>query len=605
MADNPLDYLIQNPDAQRYALLQDASYKGGGAVVKMADAGSVTRALEALQRAGQGASKAERANTAAMRQFKQMVTREAPEQYKPITDAMRQSAQTGLEHSVIGNTDSGGESFVTRGKKESVVPNDFDRDMALYSPGSPNIIDFHTHPGGYTPFGVEPSPKDLAAYSEQYRRMAKDRELRTLIAIPPERVEFLSQDIARPRTAYNLFATNDPSLLSAKTADEMRYELQRAGRHGAFDAVRSDPRFKDYFENYGDMGDTLGDAASLMMQRYRALQGKGRHELQLSGAPMDSGSEVTNSALFDALLNPAMQVLEGKKFAEGGAVRMENGGQAEVDQMKYELTNPYGTNYERFVPETNAFSINAKPASQAYTHYDVPRVSESGGIAPLPRTAYDDRMAELEKQLDRGVKPDWMADSDFAQSQVDRGRGGGNTARAVGNILEALGKHIPEFITQSNMGLDPMTGSIGKTGELHSIPKAGRYMASQAAPFAKSTAEMANELYATGRIQGMVSPNAYMAEPSIPKQNDKLPTAIRAQLEESRRKAAHNEQLRHEYLKEYHQAELADIPPYEEWLKQTGKQKLAEGGDVKKPFTSPKHSGYNIDHMRHELSRQG
>jgi len=31
----------------------------------------------------------------------------------------------------------------------------------------------------------------------------------------------------------------------------------------------------------------------------------------------------------------------------------------------------------------------------------------------------------------------------------------------------------------------------------------------------------------------------------------------------------------------------------------------ARGGSVKKPFTSPKHSSYNIDHMRHELSRQG
>ena len=90
-----------------------------------------------------------------------------------------------------------------------------------------------------------------------------------------------------------------------------------------------------------------------------------------------------------------------------------------------------------------------------------------------------------------------------------------------------------------------------------------------------------------------------------PQPKPEVPADIRTQLEEFKRKAAHNEQLRHEYLKEYHQAELADIPPYEEWLKQTGKQKLAEGGDVKKPFTSPKHSGYNIDHMRYELSRQG
>ena len=96
--------------------------------------------------------------------------------------------------------------------------------------------------------------------------------------------------------------------------------------------------------------------------------------------------------------------------------------------------------------------------------------------------------------------------------------------------------------------------------------------AKAAAPFARSTAEMANELYASGQMRGMVSPNFYMAEPK-----PEIPTNIRAQLEEFKRKATHNEQLRHEYLKQYHQAELADIPPYEEWLKQTGKQKMAEG----------------------------
>jgi hypothetical protein len=423
MANNPLDYLIKDPNAMRYALMQDAGYKGGGAV-KMSKGGDPAKEIEEFNRfeaagapayvkplemegrgtflpfkdnlpgsvmntrelalpgilagaynaftsparsvkeigfndmeeavnfalnmmgGGVGLGRAAPApagslgmnvSTPAMRQFKQMVAREAPEQYRTITDAMRQSAQTGLEHSVVGNTHSGGESFITRGTKDSVVPNDFDVDMAIYSPGSPNIVDFHTHPAKFTTFGVNPSPQDLAFYLDTYRRMAKDRELRTLIAIPPERVEFLSQDIARPRTAYNLFATNDPSTISAKTADEMRYELQKAGRRGGFDEVRSDPRFKEYFDNFGgNIGDTLGDASALLMQRYRALQGKGRHELQLSGAPLDSTGAVVDSALFEALLNPAMQVLKNKKFAEGGPVNMEGGG----------AFNPQGADYD-------------------------------------------------------------------------------------------------------------------------------------------------------------------------------------------------------------------------------------------------------------------
>ena len=207
-------------------------------------------------------------------------------------------------------------------------------------------------------------------------------------------------------------------------------------------------------------------------------------------------------------------LLQDASYKAGGTVqRFDEGGQISLDQKRHELMSPYGTNYERFVPATNAFSVNEKPASQAYTDYEVPRISESGGITPLPRTVYDDRMAELNKQLDLGIRPDWMSDTDFAQSQVDRGRGGGNTARAAGNILEALGKHIPEFITQSSMGIDPTTGIIGKTGELHSIPKAGQYMASQAAPFAKSTAEMAAELYASGRMPGMIEPSMNVVKP--------------------------------------------------------------------------------------------
>jgi hypothetical protein len=40
MANNPLDYLIKDPNAMRYALLQDAGYKGGGAVQRFEGGGS-------------------------------------------------------------------------------------------------------------------------------------------------------------------------------------------------------------------------------------------------------------------------------------------------------------------------------------------------------------------------------------------------------------------------------------------------------------------------------------------------------------------------------------------------------------------------------------
>ena len=201
-----------------------------------------------------------------------------------------------------------------------------------------------------------------------------------------------------------------------------------------------------------------------------------------------------------------------------GGMHFEDGGQASLDQMRHELINPYGTNYERFVPSTNAFSVNEKPASLAYTQHDVPIVTESGGIAPVPRTVHDDRMAEIEKQLDKGVKPDWMSGKDFLQDQAER-KGYNTTDTSISalgqNVLAALGNsHIlggafralgapyeaAEKVLGSSMGLDPMMGIIGKTGELHSIPKAGQYAASRAAPVLSKIDQAVRSGYESGLI---------------------------------------------------------------------------------------------------------
>ena len=47
-----------------------------------------------------------------------LLAREAPQQAEVIRDALRQTAQTGREHSVIGLADEGGASAITRGKVE-------------------------------------------------------------------------------------------------------------------------------------------------------------------------------------------------------------------------------------------------------------------------------------------------------------------------------------------------------------------------------------------------------------------------------------------------------------------------------------------------------
>lgn len=61
---------------------------------------------------------------------------------------------------------------------------------------------------------------------------------------------------------------------------------------------------------------------------------------------------------------------------------------------------------------------------------------------------------------------------------------------------------------------------------------------------------------------------------------DKLSPNIRAEIEEFKRKNAHNSQLMNEYHKAHHRMDLDQIPSFDEWLKSTGKQKMARGGKI-------------------------
>jgi len=232
---------------------------------------------------------------------------------------------------------------------------------------------------------------------------------------------------------------------------------------------------------------------------------------------MADGGILDGHPVFQTAQVPFAEYRHSIGMNHGGA-HFDEGGQASLDQMRYELTHPYGTDYERFVPNTNTFSVNEKPASLAYTQRDVPQVTDSGGVAPVPRTVYDERMDELDKQLNQGVKPDWMSSKDFLRDQAERK--GYNTMdtslAAMGqNVLAALGNsHIPggafraisapyeaaEKVLGSSMGLDPMAGIIGKTGELHRVPKAGQYAASRVAPFANKVDDMVRELHASGAM---------------------------------------------------------------------------------------------------------
>jgi hypothetical protein len=242
-----------------------------------------------------------------------LLAREAPEQADVIRDALRQTAQTGREHSVVGLASEGGPSVITRGTVDRVTPNAFDLKAARRAPGNPQIIDFHTHPSREA-FVVQPSQDDLTFYSTNY---PAGRELRTLIASHPERLD------PRSRAAYNFFATDNPAqVLSPLAFTNARKELQFAARpKGPLRSIQDDPILREYLDSGGDVGALLDDSSSLLFMRYLANKGVGRHEMELGGRQAAPNPSVTDTELFRRMEGPALEFLKSKKFKQGGAVR--------------------------------------------------------------------------------------------------------------------------------------------------------------------------------------------------------------------------------------------------------------------------------------------
>lgn len=247
-----------------------------------------------------------------------LLAREAPEQAATIREAIRQSARTGNETSVIGSPNMPRRSSITIGKSDTVVPSASDRAAALdFAQPGQGIIDFHTHPYGSddSMFLVRPSQSDFAYFNANYKPGDfQDRELRTLIVQPPSLRD-------RMPAAYNMFATNKPAVLAPRQADIARNELQMAARKGRFSSIMDDPAFRDYFDYGGDIGDLIGDVAPMMMLRHRAAQGIGRHEYGLSGRTLTPNPESTEANLLKRMEPAALEVLREKKYATGGSVR--------------------------------------------------------------------------------------------------------------------------------------------------------------------------------------------------------------------------------------------------------------------------------------------
>lgn len=264
-----------------------------------------------------------------------LVAREAPEQFQSIREALLRTFNTGLEHSVIGSTRTGGPSQVVQGKEISVIPSKADIAKAKQNLGQSGLIDFHTHPNAANlgllepEFRIRPSDADLQYWMSNYggrRTATTPNEIKTMIGTPPNRQEGVT-------SSYNFFATDKPNqTLDRRAYDAARYELQRSK---PLQALKDNPVVGQYLDAGGTFGDVIGSASPMLLQKFYAQKGLGRHDMRLSNAPT-SAPTVTESNLFNEIVNPAMEVLDSKKFgsfADGGIVQQN----PTTDQMRYEL----------------------------------------------------------------------------------------------------------------------------------------------------------------------------------------------------------------------------------------------------------------------------
>jgi hypothetical protein len=206
--------------------------------------------------------------------------------------------------------------------------------------------------------------------------------------------------------------------------------------------------------------------------------------------------------------------------AEGGAVRMKDGGQvqrfdeggevnqSELDRMKFEIAQ---------AQYPNSPVMQATPRSPIQDF-----IGTAGG--------YMDKAGRfitqaIEPIAEKNPVKTFLADMLLAAPL----RGAGTALQDyTGTVRETdednpvrgvVSKDWSNLTTSREPMLDPRVLDIAQfaTPVVGAGLKAARVGAKAITPFAKSTAEMAAELYGRGQMPGMVAPNAYMAEPSAPK----------------------------------------------------------------------------------------
>lgn len=433
MANNPLDYLIQNPDAMRYALLQDASYKGGGQASKDED-------LFALK-----------------------------PQPKPAVPTVRELVAE------IG------------------------KNPARYEAKYP-AKDF--------------TPLEMQAYQLMQAAKTTPNAGRYLESLNPYFDSQLRFDIGAGSDAgYVKF--KEPNIAVMQKLQDVKntipHELTHTLQLGK--GKNANPNIEGNLQTFlrqndlsQEMRDKVFPSSNVTnMKEVWANVAARAHEVNAAGGDFINSPEgralfPTNTEQRDYYTNAMPGVnsmtpstgtfVPNRKYAEGGEVS-----QSELDRMRFEL-------------ERNSPVIEATPQSTTQRaigtvggYLDKAGRFISGALEPISK-ANPVRTALVDMFLADPLKNAGTALQDYTKT----GREITEDQPYVRSPLTGSGQTLrldPRVLDIAGVAQPVVSGALKVAG-------AG---AKAAAPFARSTAEMANELYAAGQMPGMVSPNAYVVKP--------------------------------------------------------------------------------------------
>ena len=214
--------------------------------------------------------------------------------------------------------------------------------------------------------------------------------------------------------------------------------------------------------------------------------------------PTQIKSAIGNQGTYDTT-NPDITKAHGGivHMAEGGDVSEERE-QAELDRMRLELSNspvieatPQSTT-QKLLGTVGGYMDRAGK----FINKSLEPIAESN---PVKTFLADMLLASPLKGAGTALQDYTKTSRDITEEQPYTRSpltGSGETLRLDPRVLD-----IAQFASPVVRGATKLAGAGAKA----------------LTPFAKSTAEMAADLYSSGKMPMMVAPNAYMAEPSVPK----------------------------------------------------------------------------------------